>query len=530
MSGKKVIQILDEKESIIETIDITKEKLDSFEKLKNIISSKINIKNKKVQYYIVDDSGKRNLIDSNNNYKNYRNVQLFKVKVTDHDNNTDDLIPGIFDLNSNINKELIKDIKESLECWFCLKDMPITNYCFCPNTKCLKGIHEECLKMIGGDNTQLRCICGNIYSVKDYKPNKLVNKLIEYTGKSNKDNYDKINYLENKLKVYELTSKKCGKHPNDYLVHFCYDCKTELCGTCLFNEYNNHKNHRLINLNAYNNIKPLLQKYNNKNMIIDNMIQKCRKNIELITKNKMDCLKILQEIYDDIKLKFDNFIEETNNLIEKIKIEYKDILNFKEKQTKFFDTLDRNKCNELKNIDEIKNGLFISEKNNESENELINEINSIELKNNNILKNFKKIIEYKDIFRTKIKIYNNGNRYEGEYKNNSREGKGICYYNNGDRYEGEFKNDISEGKGIYYFKDGDKFEGEYKKGIPEGKGVYYYKNGDKFEGKYKNNCREGNGVYYYKNGNIEIGSFKNDKHIGQHYIIFPDGSVLVNKY
>ena len=142
MSGKKVIQILDEKEFIIETINITKEKLDSFEKLKNRVSSKIDIKNKKVQYYIVDDSGNRNLIVSNDNFKSYKNVQLYKVKITEPDNNIDDLSPDIFDLNSNINEELIKDIKESLQCWFCLKDIPINNYCFCPNTKCLKGMFK----------------------------------------------------------------------------------------------------------------------------------------------------------------------------------------------------------------------------------------------------------------------------------------------------------------------------------------------------------------------------------------------------
>ena len=31
------------------------------------------------------------------------------------------------------------------------------------------------------------------------------------------------------------------------------------------------------------------------------------------------------------------------------------------------------------------------------------------------------------------------------------EGKGILYYNDGGRYEGEFKNDLGEGKGIFYF-------------------------------------------------------------------------------
>ena len=29
--------------------------------------------------------------------------------------------------------------------------------------------------------------------------------------------------------------------------------------------------------------------------------------------------------------------------------------------------------------------------------------------------------------------YNNGNRYEGDWKNDKKEGKGIYYFNNGDR-------------------------------------------------------------------------------------------------
>jgi len=50
-----------------------------------------------------------------------------------------------------------------------------------------------------------------------------------------------------------------------------------------------------------------------------------------------------------------------------------------------------------------------------------------------------------------ILYYNNGGRYEGEFKNNLREGKGIDYFNNGNRYEGEFKNSKREGKGIFYY-------------------------------------------------------------------------------
>ena len=44
--------------------------------------------------------------------------------------------------------------------------------------------------------------------------------------------------------------------------------------------------------------------------------------------------------------------------------------------------------------------------------------------------------------------------------------KGIAYYNNGDRYEGDFKNDNREGKGIYYYKDGDREIGDFNNDMP----------------------------------------------------------------
>ena len=35
-------------------------------------------------------------------------------------------------------------------------------------------------------------------------------------------------------------------------------------------------------------------------------------------------------------------------------------------------------------------------------------------------------------------ILTNGNRYEGDYKNGKKEGKGIFYYNNSDREMGDY--------------------------------------------------------------------------------------------
>ena len=40
--------------------------------------------------------------------------------------------------------------------------------------------------------------------------------------------------------------------------------------------------------------------------------------------------------------------------------------------------------------------------------------------------------------------WNDGDKYEGEWKNNKREGKGIMFYTNGNKVEGIWKNDKLE--------------------------------------------------------------------------------------
>ena len=42
--------------------------------------------------------------------------------------------------------------------------------------------------------------------------------------------------------------------------------------------------------------------------------------------------------------------------------------------------------------------------------------------------------------------YNDGSRYEGDWKNDKKQGKGIIFYNNGSRYEGDWKNDKKKEK------------------------------------------------------------------------------------
>ena len=43
-----------------------------------------------------------------------------------------------------------------------------------------------------------------------------------------------------------------------------------------------------------------------------------------------------------------------------------------------------------------------------------------------------------------------------------KEGNGVYYYTNGNKYEGGWKNDLKNGHGIYYnFVNGEKYEGQW---------------------------------------------------------------------
>ena len=130
-----------------------------------------------------------------------------------------------------------------------------------------------------------------------------------------------------------------------------------------------------------------------------------------------------------------------------------------------------------------------------------------------------------------IRYYINGDNYKGEWKNGNAEGYGIKYFNNGDKYKGEWKNDKMEGYGIYIWKDGrtyqgylfdnkskgygiqhysdGKYKGNWKDDLKNGYGVYQYKNGDRYEGEWKESKKEGYGLFYFNNGEKHEGIFKN---------------------
>ena len=114
------------------------------------------------------------------------------------------------------------------------------------------------------------------------------------------------------------------------------------------------------------------------------------------------------------------------------------------------------------------------------------------------------------------------NIYEGEYKNDKKNGKGkLTYKNLKDFYEGDFKDNNITGKGHYEWANGESYKGTFLNGKMHGKGIYKWPDGGKYKGDYFNNIKEGHGIFYWSDGKIFDGPFKNGK---------PNGNgILTNK-
>ena len=138
-------------------------------------------------------------------------------------------------------------------------------------------------------------------------------------------------------------------------------------------------------------------------------------------------------------------------------------------------------------------------------------------------KNGKGIFTSSHYFNCKYKV---GMKYEGEFKDDKFDGHGVTSYTNGDKFEGEWKNNKQYGKGVVSYFDGSKYDGEWKDGKFDGIGIFYLKNGEKFEGRFFDNKYNGYGKYYYNNGDYLEGIFKNDLPRGNCILHKSDGTTV----
>jgi hypothetical protein len=79
-------------------------------------------------------------------------------------------------------------------------------------------------------------------------------------------------------------------------------------------------------------------------------------------------------------------------------------------------------------------------------------------------------------------------RFEGEYLNGRRHGRGVFSWANGDRYEGGYSEDNRAGVGVFTWGKGGRYDGEWHDNLPNGKGKLTKPDGTTYAGTFKNGC------------------------------------------
>lgn len=89
----------------------------------------------------------------------------------------------------------------------------------------------------------------------------------------------------------------------------------------------------------------------------------------------------------------------------------------------------------------------------------------------------------------------------------------MFQYSNGDKYEGEWLNDDKNGQGVYYYANGDVYEGEWMNGKLNGRGNEGIKRvgklteagGEYYDGFWVEDKKEGEGTFFQsKNRNSKL--------------------------
>ena len=227
---------------------------------------------------------------------------------------------------------------------------------------------------------------------------------------------DLCNYNNNNIKNNEF--------------YICNTCNKNICPLC---KSKHDKNHIIINYDEKNYI------CHNHNQTYIKYCKSCNKNlckncendhkyhyiIDYETNNKNDLLKLMENlraVINEFKNKINLIKEIFNKMIGILEIYYNINNNI-------INNYDINKVNyfTIENINNIKKDVELKIK--DISNYNINEIYQFSLNN----------------------FYNeNGEKYIGDLKNNSKYGKGFLFFDNGDLYDGDFKDNLRNGKGIIF--------------------------------------------------------------------------------
>ncbi|KAJ0482966.1 putative 1-phosphatidylinositol-4-phosphate 5-kinase [Helianthus annuus] len=129
-----------------------------------------------------------------------------------------------------------------------------------------------------------------------------------------------------------------------------------------------------------------------------------------------------------------------------------------------------------------------------------------------------------------VKVYSNGDVYEGEFYKGKCSGSGVYYYKLNGRYEGDWVDQKYDGYGVETWAKGSRYRGQYRQGLRHGFGVYRYYVGDMYAGEWIKGQCHGFGVHTCEDGSKYFGEFKGGVKHGLGHYHFRNGDMYSGEY
>ena len=218
--------------------------------------------------------------------------------------------------------EIREKMQEFMECSICCDKL--LNPKMCPD--CKKFICLSCFKSlkITRHETLLCPFCRQEEKKSSWKTNKYVNSLSE--------------------NLNMIFSKYCELHKDDTAIHFCYDCKIPICGSCILE--NLHKNHRILRRETYEKILNVLKENKDKDNGAQKKIDELKMNIKVINEGEKLMIKFINKIKEKIKEIAVKLKDECNALIDSLS----ENLISSDTLKNYLENLSRNEYNFCKSI------------------------------------------------------------------------------------------------------------------------------------------------------------------------------------
>lgn len=111
-------------------------------------------------------------------------------------------------------------------------------------------------------------------------------------------------------------------------------------------------------------------------------------------------------------------------------------------------------------------------------------------------------------------VWANGLRYDGEWANGKRTGKGHMRFHSGTQYIGDFIGDDRTGQAKMIYNHNESYQGAFLKGELHGEGSYWWPSGNAYHGDWYYGNKHGKGTFWWHTKDIYQGDYVQDERTG----------------